>query len=251
MGTRAALQGFPKFAGISMSWSALGCELIGRLDVRNLPGMRAPWGLAVVPSLIALATFALPAQAREPHCDPDDPASRCLNVSALPALLTAFGGGSYTEQRVGLLGGDVLAGAFVVIERAPRSHSLLLIPTGGWSGWRTLGESNRVQANAFTGRLDLGYMNFSPDLPQGVTVFGAGRIGTARDRDCNCDPFLLRGAQIGIAYLPASALVFVEFQSNWTNYVGAWHHDLRVVVNVNVGLLLLPALVVWPQMRGM
>jgi hypothetical protein len=102
-------------------------------------------------------------------------------------ILTSFGGGSYTKQRLGVAGGDVLAGASFMI--------------------------------------------------------GAGRIGTGRGPERERDPFMLYGAQVGVTYwpitgyVPHAGIVGLEFQSNYSNYLGEWHNDMRFMVTLNLSAL--------------
>jgi hypothetical protein len=170
-----------------------------------------------------------------------------MSVEPAPVILTTFGGGSYTKQRLGVIGGDVLAGASFMFVDTAEKNTLVLIPSIGWSGWRTRDKPVSLRANTFTGRVDFGYMNFR--YLQGLTVFGAGRIGTGRGPERDRDPFMLYGAQVGVTYwpltgyVPHAGILGLEFQSNYSNYLGEWHNDLRFMVTLNLSVLFVPVYV--------
>lgn len=185
---------------------------------------------AIASCLVVLATLVSPAEAGARE--------RKVQTDPYPAILTPFGGGSYRDQRLGVFGGDVLLGAGIIFGDWSETHTFVMMPTLGWSGWRTLDKPVSLRANTFTGRLDLGYMNHA--VWQGITVFSAGRIGTGRGPEPDRDPAQLYGAQVGVTYWPVTGhqpntgLLGLEFQSNYSNFAGEWHHDLRFVLTVNL-----------------
>jgi hypothetical protein len=194
--------------------------------------------------LLMLAALAFPVEAFAE--DPPPGVRLGSEFSGFPALLTTFGGGMQSDQRIGVLGGDVLAGVGMLYGNDV--HSLVLTPTLGWSGWRTFDEPS-LRANTFTGRVDLGYMSFW--TLQGITVFGAARVGSGRRVDPDSDRSSLWGAQVGVTYWPFvgwwphAGVVGLECQWNHTNYLGEWHSDVRFVLNVNAGLLFIPLAAMW------
>jgi hypothetical protein len=145
-------------------------------------------------------------------------------------VLTSVGGGSHVHERVGVVGGDILVGPeFSLALDRFRIHDLVLMPTFGWSGWRTLDEPNRLRANTYTARLEFGYMNSKNK--QGVTVTAAGRIGAGRGPDRGRYS-LLYGVQPGVVWWPLERAVGLEFQSHFNNYEGVWRSDLRFAVTL-------------------
>jgi hypothetical protein len=195
-----------------------------------------------VKSSIVLAAFAFPA----PVFAEEPPPVERVDVGGFPALLLTFGGGMRSDQRTGVLGGDVLLGAGMLIGND--AHNLVLTPTIGWSGWRTLDEPS-LHANTVTARFDFGYMSFHHQ--QGITVFGAGRVGSGRQVEPYTGLTPVYGAQLGATYWPFSGwwphagIIGLECQWNHTNYLGEWHDDLRFVLNVNAGLLFIAAMLPW------
>jgi hypothetical protein len=147
-------------------------------------------------------------------------------------VLTSVGGGSHVHERVGVVGGDILVGpefAFA-LDRYGGIHDLVLMPTFGWSGWRTLDEASRLRANTYTARLEFGY--FNTKYKQGITVTAVGRLGAGRGPERGSYS-LLYGVQPGVVWWPVERAVGLEFQSHFNNYEGVWRTDLRFVVTLN------------------
>jgi hypothetical protein len=145
-------------------------------------------------------------------------------------ILTSVNGGSYLGERRGVVGGDTLIG----LESGLMGELgvFVVMPSIGWSGWRTLEKPSLLRANTFTARLDLGYFDTETHR-QGCTVSVAGRIGTGRGPEQGSRS-LLYGAAVGVMWWFYSEAVGVEFQPNFTRYAGAWHFDLRIAVTVDL-----------------
>jgi hypothetical protein len=141
-----------------------------------------------------------------------------------PSATASIGIGSHMNERRTVLSGDVLVGI------GPNFGVLLVVPTFGWSGWRTLDDPSQLRANTFTGRLDLGYF-YDGWRAHVFTISGAGRIGTGRGP--SGVPTELYGAQVGVLYSFAASYG-AEFQTHFINYLGSWHTEFRFVISVNV-----------------
>lgn len=198
-------------------------------------GSRSTHALALGIALTTL-TIPAPALAREPEVV--KPKRWNPKYYGIPLLHTVFGGGSYLNRRLGVFGGDVLAGfGFIYGD----DHAIVFRPTVGWSGWRTTDKPASLRANTFTGRFDIGYANYESHL-QGVSIFGAARVGTGRGPEDDRAPFQLAGAQVGLTYwaftgYQGEGFVGLEFQSNFTHALDEWDTDLRFMVNLNFAWL--------------
>lgn len=182
---------------------------------------RRGWRLAGLGVAIGVASLSSPARAD----------------AELGGVASAtIGGGASLDSGLSVFGGELRAGPALTL--GDNYSSFVLIPTLGWSAWRTTDKPASLRAHTFVGRLDLGYMNFDGHY-QGFTVFAAGQVGRGRATDP--EPLeLIRGLQLGATYWPFSGVKYipgvigVEFQSRFTYFMGAWDRDLRVVLNVNL-----------------
>lgn len=194
-------------------------------------------GSRLVLAGVALTTAMLPlrAVAAEPELDDSprevqEPEGPRIKSGFTPIALVSFGGGARLDERLGTFGGDVLVGVQAYFGRW---GEFVVIPTLGWSGWRTLERPSRLRANTFTARLDLGYMNASTHM-QGVTLSLAGRVGGGRSLEQVGRATSLYDLQAGVAWWPYQNVVGLEFQPHFTHHRGVWETELRGMVTVNV-----------------